>query len=417
MNITPLSVLATVLCIALPCTGADPLATDTIGAAAPAPRAGWQLAGVPALAFDSDEGFGYGVALELYRYGGLDDAGVEGRDTPYLATIQPQLGASTRGRRNASLFVDVPRLARTGWRFTGNAGYERHPAIPWYGVGNDATWERDRSGPDGSDPHFHRFGRSRIRIMGDVQRPLDARGQVRLLVGAGTARVSIDPEAPERGTTLLLEELAGAGTTAPEGWAHHLRLGLVRDTRDREIGPSRGAWSDVVVQGVTGSGNESGAFLRWTLTDRRYLGIHPRVVLANRLLVQGVSGSPPFHELQVIQSTFRPEEGLGGGRTLRGIPKNRFAGKGVFLWNAELRWQAARGVVRGRPMRLVLSGFVDQGRVWSGAPVPMEFLSDLHRGVGGGARIGLGESFLVAVDVGRSTESAAAIYMGLGYLF
>jgi outer membrane translocation and assembly module TamA len=60
---------------------------------------------------------------------------------------------------------------------------------------------------------------------------------------------------------------------------------------------------------------------------------------------------------------------------------------------------------------------VDQGRVWNGAPVPGEILSDLHHGAGMGARVGLGENLLVALDLGRSREANAAIYLGLGYLF
>src|SRR5436190_23346186 len=37
---------------------------------APRPQAkGWELVGLPALNFDSDEGFGYGVLAEAYNYG------------------------------------------------------------------------------------------------------------------------------------------------------------------------------------------------------------------------------------------------------------------------------------------------------------------------------------------------------------
>jgi hypothetical protein len=32
-------------------------------------------------------------------------------------------------------------------------------------------------------------------------------------------------------------------------------------------------------------------------------------------------------------------------------------------------------------------------------------------------RLGLGENFVVAVDVGHSDEAAAPIYIGLGYLY
>jgi hypothetical protein len=44
-------------------------------------------------------------------------------------------------------------------------------------------------------------------------------------------------------------------------------------------------------------------------------------------------------------------------------------------------------------------------------------LKDLHAGYGGGARLALGPSFVIAVDVGHSSQSTAPIYIGLGYMF
>jgi hypothetical protein len=45
-----------------------------------------------------------------------------------------------------------------------------------------------------------------------------------------------------------------------------------------------------------------------------------------------------------------------------------------------------------------------------------ELLTDLHRGVGGGIRLGRG-NLVVGLDVGHSREAAAPLYIGLGYLF
>jgi outer membrane translocation and assembly module TamA len=64
-----------------------------------------------------------------------------------------------------------------------------------------------------------------------------------------------------------------------------------------------------------------------------------------------------------------------------------------------------------------LSGFVDVGRVWADGFQASSLFSDLHTGYGGGARLGLGNSFVIAVDVGHSRESTAPIYIGLGYMF
>jgi outer membrane protein assembly factor BamA len=247
----------------------------------------------------------------------------------------------------------------------------------------------------------------------DLQRRIA--GPLRVLLGTGLARVEIDTTPYDEGTTLVAAERAGgAGSRA---WLNQARGGLVWDSRDREIGARRGVWSEVLVQRFDTRLGGDWSFTRWTVTDRRYFPLGPRLVFANRAMLQGTSGRAPFHELQVVQTSGKPQEGLGGAKTLRGLPKNRYAGKGLFLWNTELRWRAAEFAALGKPFHLVLSGFVDSGRTWAEGVDPGQMLADLHRGYGGGVRVGMGESFVVALDVGHSVEAKAPFYIGLGYLY
>jgi hemolysin activation/secretion protein len=150
---------------------------------------------------------------------------------------------------------------------------------------------------------------------------------------------------------------------------------------------------------------------------REYLPLTRRLTLAERVVVQSTSGDVAVQELATIQSSFKDDEALGGAGSLRGVPKNRYVGKGVAFANNELRWDAAEFSLRGHPSRLVLSGFVDAGRVWENSVKVSELASDLHVSYGGGARVAVGPSFVVATDVGHSSQSAAAVYIGLGYLF
>ena len=366
---------------------------------------GREIAGVPALNYNSDEGFGYGALLAIYDYG------PRGAD-PYRYTLQPTVFLTTGGRRDLTVFFDAPTLLGGRWRLTAFGGREEQSASPYYGVGNDAPYDPARE----ADPNsrYYRFGRRQSRGTADVQYRLGT-SPLRVLGGAGGAHTSVDPTPRTEGTTLLAEEF-GAGAPAG-GWSNYLRVGLVWDSRDREVGPTRGRWAEVLVQRFDRPVGSDWAFTRSTLTWREYVSLARRLVLAGRLVTQQVSGDAPFYELAFIQSSFKQQEGLGGLGTVRGLPKNRYVGKGLLVLNGELRWRAADMRLLRKPAYVVLSGFGDAGRVWSGGIRGADLARDLHLGYGGGVRLGMGPNFVVALDVGHSAEATAPIYLGLGYPF
>ncbi len=374
---------------------------------------GWEPTGLPALNYDSDEGFGYGVLFELYNYG-------DGGYSPYRFTLQPTVFLTTGGRRQFTIFFDAPHLLSDGWRIDASLGDERQFSVPYYGLGNASVFDAALEDTEGQ--YYYRFGRAQRQAAVNVQRSLGDT-PLRLLAGVGATHTDVDPLPKDATVTLLYQVIENAGTpgsipeTIPAGWSNHFRVGLVWDTRDRETGPHRGSWSEVLVQAVPEFlGSESG-YLRWTLVDRRYVPLGDGLTFANRILVQDVEGEAPFYDLSTLQTSFKRREGLGGSRTLRGIPRNRYVGKGVFLWNAELRWRAAEFTFVGRSFHMILSAFVDTGRVWADGPVLGELLSDLHGSYGAGVRAGMGENFIAGLDVGRSSTSSASIYINTGYTF
>ena len=370
----------------------------------PAPAAtpvGWELVALPALNFNSDEGVGYGALVEAYNYG----RGAR----PYRFVVQPTVLLTTRGRRDVTVFLDAPGLLPNGWRLDAFAGVERELAAPYYGIGNDAVYDTMLSREP--DAYFYRYGRDRVRGLANVQKPLIGR-RLRALAGVGYARVTTDATPFDSGTTLFASHFA----EAPNGTLAYLRGGLVWDDRDREVGPTRGWWNELLVQHVNEALGASQTYTRVTAAARRYIPLTSRLTSATRLVVQQVSGDVPVYDLATVQSSYKQEEGLGGAKMLRGIPKNRVMGKGIVLLNNELRWRAVDFGLFGKPAFLMLSGFVDAGRVWSESIRVDEIASDLWTGYGGGARLGLGANSVIAVDVGRSS-SATQLYVGLGYAF
>ena len=387
-------------------TSAGAQQSDDRAASPPAARVpkGWDVNGVPALNFDADEGFGIGAAFELYNYG----LGVQ----PYRFTIQPTVLLTSRGRRDATVFFDAPLLLPLGWRMSAFAGREEQLAQPYYGVGNSTSY--DPALEQAPNSYFYRFGRERLRATTDLQHHI-GRSSARLLIGGGFSRSAIDLTPFDSGTTLLALQQGGQ-TPAPDR-VSYLRAGLLWDSRDREIGPSRGTWAEAIVQRASKVLGGSEDFTRWTTTVRHYVPVTRRVVFAQRLIAQGAEGNVHFDELPTIQSSFKQGEGLGGSSSLRGIPKDRYIGKALLLSNSELRWRATEFSLFGRPSFLALNAFADAGRVWADEFRVNQALEDLHVGYGGGARIGVGPSFIVATDIGHSSESTAAVYIGLGWMY
>jgi outer membrane protein assembly factor BamA len=363
-----------------------------------------EFSGIPALNFDADEGFGYGAIVQLYGY--------DENPAVYRWTLQPTVFFTTEGRRDYTLFFDAPSRADRPWRFTAFAGREQQLSTPYYGVGNNTS--HDEQLEAGRDHYFYRYGRDRLRASADAQHAV-FRPQLRLLIGAGASREKIDLTPFDSGTTLLAAQL---GSSAPEnGRTNFIRAGLTWDTRDREIGTHAGTWADVLVQRVDKNLGASNDYTRITAAYRRYSPLGARLTLANRVLLQNVDGDAPFYALTDVQTTQKPQDGLGGSSTVRGLPKNRYAGKGMLVSNNELRWRALDFARGGRRSSLVLSAFYDAGRVWADGVNASSALQDLHVGYGGGARLALGSSFVIATDVGHSSQSTAPIYIGLGYMF
>jgi outer membrane protein assembly factor BamA len=365
---------------------------------------GVELSGVPALNFDADEGFGYGAILALYKY--------EPGSSAYRWTVQPTLFMTTRGRRDYTVFFDSPSTDTRSWRVTAYAGREQQLAAPYYGIGNETPF--DAALETGPTRYYYRYGLDRFRASADVQHTL-VRPSLRYLVGAGASSERVDLTPFDSGSTLIQRDMNGRQPGRSR--TNYVRGGLTWDTRDREIGTTRGTWADVLVQRVDSKLGASWNYTRWTAAARHYQPLGGRVTLANRVVLQNTIGDAPFYSLGELPTTQKSQDGLGGTSSIRGIPKDRYVGKGILVSNNELRWRAAEFGLVGRPSSLVVSGFLDAGRVWTDGVDLGSALQDLHAGYGGGVRLGFGPSFVIATDVGHSSQSTAAIYIGLGYLF
>jgi hypothetical protein len=180
----------------------------------PESQTGWEITGLPALNYDSDEGFGYGVVLSLYNYG-------QGGYSPYRFTLQPLVFLTTEGRRDLTLFFDAPHWLPGRVRVDAFLGSEKQVATPYYGLGNGTPFLPELARDE--NPYFYRFGKEAMSFRVNLQIPV-RESPIRLLLGAGASDVTVDTTPKDEGTTLLAEELGPEGS-APGG----LQSSLLRD--------------------------------------------------------------------------------------------------------------------------------------------------------------------------------------------
>jgi outer membrane protein assembly factor BamA len=189
--------------------------------------------------------------------------------------------------------------------------------------------------------------------------------------------------------------------------------------------------------------------MKFTLTHRQYFTLFPeRLTFAYRLGYQGtVFGDVPFYLQPNITTLIlrgSTSEGLGGGKSLRGVIRNRVIGDGVAWGNLELRWKFVKFQFIGQNFYLSLNGFVDGGQVITPVKVntsnvdwasydwqtPDRNLSrddifgtdkeSLHLSYGAGLRVVMNRNFIIAIDHGRpfdERDGASGTYIGLNFLF
>src|SRR4051812_18785817 len=220
---------------------------------------GHSLAGLPSLNFDADEGFGYGALLQYSDYG---SSGVQ----PYRYILQPAVFFTTRGRRDVTLFLDAPHLLPANWRLGAQLAREQQITAPYYGIGNFTS--NLASATAGANPYYYRFGRTVIRGNADFQHSLGYPA-MRVLLGVASRTSEVKTVPYDSGTTLLAQQTGR--TTLPTVNARLARVGLVWDTRDKEIGPEHGNWSELLVQRAGHVLGGDQVFTRITGTVRQYV--------------------------------------------------------------------------------------------------------------------------------------------------
>lgn len=377
---------------------ADPGPTPQVVAEAPAKKEKKVDAiGIPLLSFNSDQGVGFGAVGGAYFY--------EPGYKPYRHGLAANIFFTNRGVQNHWLRYDGPRFFGRN-RVELRLEYRRELLAPWYGLGNVSSPEFSGDVTDKRYNYERLSPGAWVRVRGQ---PFGDNHPFQPYVGYQYRWTRVDTYA---GSVLAQERPVGieGGSTG------QLMAGFTWDTRDDENDPTRGGQEEVSLRGATAVTGSNYNFWGFTLTERRFFRLgSPRIIFAQRFTADGVLGNAPFYEFANVGGLAQPE-GIGGMSSVRGVPRNRYAGDVKVFSNSELRFYAFDFPLFGEPVKVGGLALVDFGRVWQPGTEDGEWYS-WHPGVGAGVRLAR-KAAVFRFDWAYAPESSRnALYFAFGHMF
>ncbi len=390
--------------------------------AQPWDRTGWGFGGLPAINYNSDEGFGFGVVGSIYRY--------DGGTAPYKTAINVVLFMTTLGIHNHNVEVDTLEVADLPLRLTIRGAFNATRTSNYCGLGNEVSCDpavaeavADDLGLTGTerDDTVRRFYRTRFfspELRADARWMLDDKPhRVELLLGyRATAMLPGDFSDPTPfPNSLYAQDFPGG----EEGLVSVLQTGVMFDTRDNEPAPIRGYWIEGSIRGASKYWGSDYDYFGTNVTLRGYTPLGTdRLVLADRVMLDTMWGDANTLELATPGGTQRLYF-YGQLNAGRGVRLRRFLGRMKAMNQIEVRATLLSPRVGNSVIDIGVLGFNDLGFVgldgsefgsmWS-TPLPT---------YGGGLRFALDKNFIVRADVGVSPieDYSPSVYIDIRNLF
>lgn len=418
MNPNTRSPIAASICLAILLASPGAQAEVEAGPAPKDPNR-YELGLLPAINFDSNTGFGFGVITNLAKF-------QEGVD-PYGWRLTAQIYASVKGGPSGAEFplqshyisVDVPQFINRALRLRFDASFRRQVNTGYFGLGNASKNDVDLELIDkDAEPaayerafRFNQYDRIYPELRASLQ--VGLLDEISAFGGVGVVWNFVNLY---EGSQALLDRAQLVGVD--RHGVFDAQLGLLYDSRDDEIAAEHGMFHEVSFRAGTlvelehayGGANATGRFYQSLVGS--YL------VLAARAMVDLQFGDPPFYELARHGGLFA-DAAIAGDKALRGPPGERWHGKIKLLTNLELRSKFVYFSMFGLESNLGAVVFFDSGRVFAdfkdqphldGTGLGLKF------GTGGGVRIQWGQTFIIRGDFGWSPDGIAT-FINVDHIF
>ena len=401
-------------------------------------KKGFAFGALPAVSYDSDLGFQYGALANFYLYG-------DGSIFPkYYHSLYTELSTYTKGRVIARLRYDseylIPKV-----RSTVDLSYVTDPMSDFYGFnGYLSVFSADTAK---NNRLFYRNSQYMFRAKADFQGNF---GQSRFGWVAGYTFYHFNNDTINNSqfginktTKTLFEKYQDWGlissAEAHGGSINYLKVGLKYDSRDQLANPTKGIFTEAVIQSAPKLLNTEFPHSKLAVIHRQYFTLINNLSFAYRLDYQATLGNDkvPYYAQPLLITSYliaATNQGLGGKSSVRGILRNRIIGDDVAFGNFEFRYKFLRFEWLKQNFYLGTNVFFDSGIILK--PIEMNLANvsvadkttyfstyeagKFHSAAGVGLKIGWNENFVISAEFGKSFDKRdgnTGFYIGTNYLF
>jgi len=331
---------------------------------------------------------------------------------PYLYRLKFQILASLKGSHKHKAVFDYPRIIGSRYGLRMRAEWERDLQARYFGLGNDSIRNTDlinKGSEKYIDDEYYLYNFKRPRINVHVTR--EFLRNVFLWVGAGAEYAR--PQLKDGPEMSFIGQDRPFGFLGGSGWFLSFRLHW--DTRDNDVFPNKGfitsfsfqpnfAKVDDISETSGGLENVSRSltFQRYTFSSAHFISLRSgRLLFANRVAFESISGDAPYYAFGDLAGE-KLTRVVGGSQSLRGFKSRRFQDKVRCITLTELRFKYTQFKVMSSSFDVIFLGFFDNGRVWpSFSDITID---NFHSSFGFGAWLNWNESFIIRLEVGKSSE-------------
>ena len=400
-------------------------------------KKGFGFGALPAVSYDSDLGFQYGALVNLYDYG-------DGSRFPkYDHSLYLELSTYTKGTTIARLRYDSERLIPKV-RTTLDVAYVPDQMSDFYGFnGYQSVFDVTTSK---AYRNFYKCEKNTFRIKADFQGYF---GQSKFGWVGGYAFYNFKIDTVNL-SKLKLSAVPGGdlfqkyktwGLISPDeaagGSINYFKVGLKYDSRDQLACPTKGIFTEAVIQSAPKFINQTNSHNKFAIIHRQYFTLLKDLIFAYRLDYQMTLGNDkvPFYAQPELITSYliaASNQGLGGKSSVRGVLRNRVIGDAVGFGNFEFRYKFLRFEWLKQNFYLGTNVFFDSGLVINPIDINPAIIAanptyfnpyesgKLHSAAGIGLKIGWNENFVISVDYGKAfnkQDGNSGMYIGLNYLF